>query len=70
MLPIKTGVAIIALGAEAKYNFELDLSIVPIGLNYSNPHNFKSDVFVNIGKPIKVSDYKDIYLKDPKEGVL
>ena len=68
--PIKTGVARIALGAEAKYNFELDLSIVPIGLNYSNPHNFKSDVFVNIGEPIQVSEYKDIYLKDPKEGVL
>ena len=68
--PIKTGVARIALGAEAKNNFELDVTIVPIGLNYSNPHHFKSDVFVNIGKPIQVSEYKDIYLKDPKEGVL
>jgi len=63
-------VARIALGAEAKHNFELDLTIVPIGLNYSNPHNFKSDVFVNIGEPIQVSEYKDIYLKNPKEAVL
>ena len=68
--PIKTGVARIALGAEAKHNFELDLTILPIGLNYSNPHYFKSDVFVNIGEPIQVSEYKDIYLKDPREAVL
>jgi len=68
--PIKTGIARIALGAEAKHNFELDLTILPIGLNYSNPHYFKSDVFVNVGEPIQVSEYKDIYLKDPREGVL
>jgi 1-acyl-sn-glycerol-3-phosphate acyltransferase len=68
--PIKTGVARIALGAEKKYNFELNLTIVPIGLNYSNPHHFKSDVFVNIGEPIQVSDYKDLFLNDPKQGVL
>ncbi|MBG7630004.1 MAG: 1-acyl-sn-glycerol-3-phosphate acyltransferase [Bacteroidetes bacterium] len=68
--PIKTGIARIALGAEEKHNFDLDLTIIPIGLNYSNPHYFKSDVFVNIGEPIQVSDYKDIFLNDPKEGVL
>lgn len=68
--PIKTGIARIALGAEEKNNFNLDLKIVPIGLNYSNPHYFKSDVFVNIGGPISVSEYQKDFLKDPKEGVL
>lgn len=68
--PIKTGIARIALGAEEKNNFNLDLRIVPIGLNYSNPHYFKSDVFVNIGGPISVSEYQKDFLKDPKEGVL
>lgn len=67
--PIKTGIARIALGAEEKNNFNLDLTIVPIGLNYSNPHYFKSDVFVNIGAPISVSEYKEAFLHDPKEGV-
>jgi glycerol-3-phosphate O-acyltransferase/dihydroxyacetone phosphate acyltransferase len=68
--PIKTGIARIALGAEEKNNFNLDLCIVPIGLNYSNPHYFKSDVFVNIGAPISVSEYQEDFLKDSKEGVL
>ena len=68
--PIKTGIARIALGAEEKHQFGLDLTIIPIGLNYSNPHNFKSDVFVNIGEPIKVNDFKEIFLSDQRQGVL
>jgi len=67
---IKTGTARIALGAEEINNFNLELSIVPIGLNYSNPHYFKSDVFINIGYPINVKDYKEIFQKNKKEGVL
>ena len=67
--PIKTGIARIAFGAEENHDFQLGLMIVPIGLNYSNPHYFKSDVFVNIGEPILVSGFKDIYLKDAREGV-
>ncbi|MDA8886533.1 lysophospholipid acyltransferase family protein [Bacteroidia bacterium] len=68
--PIKTGVARIALGAEEKQDFSLGLTIVPVGLNYSNPHYFKSDVFVNIGEPILVSEYKDVYQKDARDGVV
>ncbi len=68
--PIKTGISRIALGAEHQKNFELNLTIVPIGLNYSNPHYFKSDVFVNFGPPIKVSDYQSAYNNDEKEAVV
>jgi glycerol-3-phosphate O-acyltransferase / dihydroxyacetone phosphate acyltransferase len=67
---IKTGVARIALGAEGKNDFKLGLTVVPIGLNYSNPHIFKGDVLLNFGKPILVSDYRDAYLKDPREAVV
>lgn len=55
--PFKTGVARIARGAEIKNNFKLNIHIVPVGLNYSNPHQFRSDVFVNIGKAISVKDF-------------
>jgi len=55
--PFKTGVARIARGAELLNAKKLHLHIVPVGLNYSNPHQFRSDVFVNIGKAICVSDY-------------
>lgn len=57
ILPFKTGVARIARGAEIKNNFKLNIHIVPVGLNYSDPHQFRSDVFINIGKPIRVNDF-------------
>ena len=67
--PLKTGTARIALGAEALNNFSLNVTIVPIGINYSNPHDFRSDVFINFGEPINVSHYKELFLADEREGV-
>ncbi len=61
---IQSGAARICLGAEAENIFKLDIKIVPIGLNYSNPHKFQSDLFVNIDKPISVSDYYELYKQD------
>ena len=66
---IKTGTARIALGAEEQYNFELGVKIVPIGINYSNPHYFRSDVFVEVGKPISLEDYQGSYTSDPVVAV-
>jgi 1-acyl-sn-glycerol-3-phosphate acyltransferase len=62
--PIKTGAARIALGAEAKNNFSLGVKIVNIGLNYADPHKFNRDLFINIEKPIEVSEYSKQYLVD------
>jgi len=61
---LKTGTARIVLGAEAQNDFKLNVKIVPVGINYSNPHHFRSDVFVNFGKPTSVSEYKDLYYDD------
>ncbi|MFK2818720.1 lysophospholipid acyltransferase family protein [Flavobacteriaceae sp. LMIT009] len=67
---IKTGVARIALGAEDQNNFLLNIKIVPLGFNYSNPHYFRSHVFINVGKSINVSDFRDAYHQNPKQAVL
>lgn len=56
------------MGAEAEYNYGLDIKIIPIGLNFSNPHKFHSDLFVNIDKPIYVSDYYELYKQDTFKG--
>jgi len=62
--PIKTGAARIALGAEAQNNFQLGVHIITIGLNYANPHKFNRDLFINIGRPINVIDFKEEYALD------
>lgn len=53
LLPLKAGVAVMALGASAK-DPSLNVKIVPCGLNYFNPHRFRSRAVVEFGKPISV----------------
>lgn len=62
--PLKTGTVRIALGAEADTG--KTVNIVPIGLNYSNPHQFRSEVFVSIGKPFnsKIEELKNFSEKE------
>ncbi len=49
---LKTGAARIALEAERLCKNKIKVQIIPIGLNYSNSHQFRSDLFVKVGPPI------------------
>lgn len=61
---VKSGASRIVLGAESKNNFELGITIIPIGITYSNPMNFRTDVHVSFGKPITVQSYQNAYEED------
>lgn len=67
---IKTGTARIALGVEAENENTLGLRILPVGLNYSAPTRFRSDVFVNFGEPITVAAYAHAFKEDAQGAVL
>ncbi|KAK2597659.1 hypothetical protein N8I77_012432 [Diaporthe amygdali] len=54
LLPLKAGVAIMALGALAD-SPEVDLKIVPVGMNYFHAHKFRSRAVVEFGQPMEVS---------------
>ena len=43
LLPLKWGISTMVLGAMAKYEGRepLKISVVPVGLNYFNPHKFR-----------------------------
>jgi glycerol-3-phosphate O-acyltransferase/dihydroxyacetone phosphate acyltransferase len=56
---LKTGTARIALGAEARNDFKLGVKILNIGLNYTNPHKFNQDLFMNVDKPIEVRSFRE-----------
>ncbi|KAG1472876.1 hypothetical protein G6F56_001279 [Rhizopus delemar] len=61
LLPLKAGFSIMALGAMAE-NKDLDVKIVPIGLNYFHPHRFRSRAVVSYGAPISVkSEWVEAY---------
>jgi glycerol-3-phosphate O-acyltransferase / dihydroxyacetone phosphate acyltransferase len=50
LLPLKVGVALIAFGALEKY--DVNVPIVPVGLNYFRGHRFRGRVVVEFGQPI------------------
>lgn len=62
--PLKKGVPRMVFGAAEAEDLK-DLIVVPVGVNYSDPDQFRSDVFFNIGKPLKVSDYWENYKEAP-----
>ncbi|ROV91052.1 hypothetical protein VMCG_09593 [Cytospora schulzeri] len=53
LLPLKAGVAIMALGALAD-SPDVDLKIVPVGMNYFHAHKFRSRAVVEFGQPIEI----------------
>lgn len=55
LLPLKAGVAIIALDAWSKH--DLQVPIVPVGLNYFAGHQFGGRVVVEFGTPINIPEY-------------
>lgn len=65
---IKSGLARIALGAENQNNFKLDIKIIPVGINYTNPHLFQSDVLINIGEAISTSDFRELFYSNEKSS--
>lgn len=66
---IKTGTARIGLEAEAKFDWNLGITIIPVGLCYSDAVKFRSDVIVRFGPPIRVRDYKHAYEANGFEAV-
>ena len=59
--PLKKGAARIAFGVEQARQFNAQLKIVPVGMNYSNPIKFRSELVINIGQPIDLKAYQQLF---------
>jgi len=66
---LKKGIFRIAFQAEESASFNLNLHIVPVGLDYSDYFNAGSDLMVVFGTPIKVSDYAVQYKENEQKTV-
>ncbi len=55
--PLKKGICRIAFGAEEKYNYSLDIQIIPAGISYTGADKFKKWGVLNLGKSIPVLRY-------------
>lgn len=65
--PIKTGAARIALGA-ARRNVQ-GLQVVPVGVHYEDKAGFRNSALVNIGAPIRISDWLAAHPGDEPDQV-
>ncbi len=54
--PLSKGFARIVFGAMENHD-DLDIKILPVGLNYSNYHASQSRMLLNFGEPLAVRDY-------------
>lgn len=66
---LRTGTARIAFGAEERNQWQLGLTIVPVGLNFESRELFLSAVQLRYGDPIRVADYRNAYQDDPKTAI-
>lgn len=64
--PLSKGFTRIAFDAEIQNDWNLDLYVQPVGVNYSDHQNSRNEVRVVFGEPIKVSDYKKQYEEDER----
>ena len=69
LLKLKKGLMRIAFSTAEKSNFDIDLSIIPTGIYYSNFTNYRSKLLVNFGKPIKIADYKELYAENQQAAM-
>ena len=63
--PLKKGIARIAFQAKEACKDEIEIQIVPIGLNYSNYINLRSRLLIRIGDPIDINKHLDLYNQNP-----
>ena len=65
---LRKGTARMAFGAEEA--FGLDVNIVPVGVNYTYPAKFRSEVLINFDNAFSIKDLKDIYDAHPAKALL
>lgn len=67
--PIQKGTAKMSFGY-LEQGGNMDLKIVPVGVNYSEPEKFRSYVFFHVGEPIAVKDLYEEYKKEPARAIV
>ena len=68
--PLQKGISRIAFEAEQRHNFNLNVQIVPIGLNYEDISAFRNNFFMNVGDPFAVKDFQKEFEQDANAGML
>lgn len=66
--PLSKGFTRIAFDAEVKNNWEMDLQMVPVGVNYTEHRRSRNKVKVVWGEPIPMKNYKELFEQDERKA--
>ena len=67
---LKKGAARILFEAAAKNEFKSSILALPVGMNYTKPYKFRSDLLIIIGEPLKAESYASKYKANPQKAML
>jgi glycerol-3-phosphate O-acyltransferase/dihydroxyacetone phosphate acyltransferase len=67
--PIKKGPARIGFDTMVESNWETDIKVQALGINYSHPKHLRSDVLLSFGQIIHLKDYKELYDENPNLAI-
>ena len=65
---LRKGTARLAFGAEEKYG--LDVHVVPVGINYTDPAKFRKEVMINFHDSFSIKELKNLYKEHPAKALL
>jgi len=65
---LRKGTARLAFGAEEKYG--LDVHIVPVGINYTYPDQFRKEVMINFHDAFSIKEFTELYKAHPAKALL
>ncbi len=67
--PLSKGFSRIVFRAEESKDFDLGLQIIPVGINYSQTTQFRGDLYLRFGAPMRVKDLKGMYAEQPQQAM-
>lgn len=67
--PLQRGLSRIAFQTMVEGNWEVDLKVIPVGINYESPNLFRGRLFVQIGEPISMKDYQKSYVENDRDAL-
>ncbi len=66
--PMKKGTARIIFGALEKHG-DLDIHLVPVGVNYTDSDSFRTVAMFEFGEPIRCTEYTEMYRENPPKAI-
>jgi len=67
--PVKKGAARLAFDYYEKHNWNTDLKVQAIGINYADPNEFRAEVVVSNSNNLNPLDYKGLYLENKNKAI-